>query len=155
MDNRENLLAILEKEEKLLQELLELEEQMGNILVEQDGPALQRLNLKKERLAAAMGELENKRAAVVPERLTLKEYLGQEEPSAAARLEQLRQSILGLYHDLQQRQKINRRLLLFNRRLVEQVLYMFMPSRGDNLYSAGGEKRQAKALRPGLLDSNA
>lgn len=155
MDNREKLLAILEKEEKLLQELLALEEQMHTILAEQDGPALQRLNLKKERLAAIMGELENKRAAVVPAHLTLKEYIGQEEPCEAARQEQLRQSILGLYHALQQRQKINRRLLLFNRRLVEQVLHMFMPAGGDNLYSAGGEKRQAKALRPGLLDSNA
>lgn len=149
------LLNILEEEEKVLQEMLELEEQTRNILVERDGRVLQKLNSQKERLAAKMQELEEQRAATVPPDITLKEYLNRENPPGAAKLEHLRQSILELHDSLQRRQKITRRLLLFNRQLVEQALHMLMPGNGDDLYCASGEKKQGKALRAGLLDSNA
>ncbi len=146
---------ILKEEEMILQEMLELEEQTRQVLITRDIEALQILNADKERLAVKMLELEQQRAGTTPESITLKEYLHRENPPGAAKLELLRQSILGLYDALQSRQKITRRLLLFNQQLVEQAVQMLVPCGGDNLYSASGEKEHKNALRTGILDSNA
>ena len=151
-----NLLQdILKEVEMILQEMLELEEQTREVLITRDVAALQRLNLDKERLATQMLNLEAQRAGAVPDSLTLKEYLHRENPPCAAELEHLRQSILSLYDALRSRQKITRRLLLFNQQLVDQALRLLVPHGADNLYSASGEKTQKKALRTGIIDSNA
>ncbi len=144
---------ILKEEEMILQEMLELEEQTRLVLIARDIEALQDLNANKEQLAAKMLELEEQRAGTVPESITLKEYLHRENPPETAKLEQLRQSILGLHDALRSRQKITRRLLLFNQQLVEQAFQLLVPCGGENLYSASGEKKNA--LRTGILDSNA
>ncbi len=146
---------ILKEEEMVLQEMLELEEQTRQLLITRDIETLQLLNADKERLAVKMLKLEQQRAEIVPEPITLKEYLHRENPPGAAKLELLRQSILSLYDALRSRQKISRRLLLFNQQLVEQTMHLLVPYSGDNLYSASGEKKHKNALRTGILDSNA
>ncbi len=155
MVNSLKLLEILEKEAKVLQEAVELEDRFYTVLVERDGKALAELNGEKGQLAAAMEALEEERRAAMPAGLTLKEYLSGEDPPGAAELERLRQSILALHGTLQHKQKITRRLLLFNRRLVRQALQLLAPDAGESLYCAAGEKIQGQFLRAGLLDSNA
>ncbi len=146
---------ILREEEVILQKMLELEEQTRQVLIERDVAGLEKLNAQKEQLAANMLELEQQRAVTVPENITLKEYLHRENPPGAAKLEHLRRSILDLHDSLRSRQKITRRLLLFNQQLVEQALRLLVPHAGENLYSASGAKNQKKTLRTGILDSNA
>ena len=148
---------ILEKEEKILQELVELEEKARQVLIERDVRALETLGGRQEHLAAGMQKLEKQRAALVPPGCTLKEYLRRENPPGAARLEHLRQSLLEHYDALLRRQKITRRLLLFNRQMAEQALRLLLP-RGDgngHLYSSQGTKKQAETRPAGFFDSNA
>lgn len=146
---------ILEEQETVLHEMLELEDQTRQVLIERDVHSLEKINNHKEQLAAKMQELETKRAAAVPEGITLKDCLHREEPQGSERLEQLRQSILTLHDALRSKQKISRRLLIFNQQLVEQAMQLFMPGSGNELYSASGEKKHKESLRMGILDSNA
>lgn len=146
---------ILEQQEAILREMIDLEEQTREVLIERDASALQQLNDNKEKLAARMSELEQQRSRMVPQGVVLKDFLHDEKPPNAAILESLRISILSLYDDLKSRQKITRRLLLFNQQLVEQALKMLAPGDGAELYSASGEKKQKTGLRFGIINSNA
>ena len=148
------LQKVLSDEAGLLEEMAGVEEKMMQILIEGDAKALQELNLHKEKLAQNMEKLEEKRRALLPAELTLKELCRRESSAAATELEKLRRRILQYHGSLQKKLKINRNLLRHNLQFTEHALNILFPHKDEQLYAASGKVEDSTPDSAGLLDSS-
>jgi flagellar biosynthesis/type III secretory pathway chaperone len=148
------LKAVLAEEVRLLEEMVDIEEKTGRILIEGDAGALQGFNLRKEELVEKMKEMEQQRGMLLPRGLTLKEFYHRESTPGAGELENLRIRILQLYTSLQRRLKVNRHLLKHNLQFMEYALNIIFPRKDEPLYSSSGQVKLGEGFSSGLLDSS-
>ena len=148
-----SLKDILAEEASLLGKMVDAEEETQKLLLKGDAEALQNLNMQKEKYMQKLQELENKRGRLIPEKLTLKEYISRYNPPESAEMSSLRVSLLRLHERFKKSQEINRHLLQQNMQFVNYIISMLAPQAVEGQrYSPSGE---VEVKNPGLFDVNA
>lgn len=148
-----SLKEILTEEAHLLEKMVDAEEETQKLLLKGDAEALHNLNMRKEEYIQKLHEMEDKRQDLIPEKLTLKEYIIRYNPPGSVEMSSLRVSLLRLHDRFKKSQEINRHLLQQNMQFVNYIISMLAPQAVEGQrYSPSGE---VEVKKPGLFDVNA